>query len=526
MRINDKLFERGERAVFALRDLYAANGYEYYRMSKFEEYDFYAKRKDFLLSEDVLTFTDTNGKLMALKPDVTLSIVKGCEAEPKGVRKVYYSESVYRPSATDSFKEITQTGLECFGELRKTDFDAVVVLAVKSLLTVSEDCILALSDLNVIDAALDQIKYPKGNRREIFRAIEDRNAALIDELLAGVRASAEDVAVAKEIFSLSAGPEEAIAALEGKEGFFRRDPALKNFLATLRALSKRKEGAKIRVDFSVVGDANYYNGVIFKGFVRNIPDPVLTGGRYDLLMGKLGKKARAIGFAVYTDLFDRMGDENPMAADDGYLNVALPKGRLGEKVYKMFAEAGYPCPELLEESRKLVFENAEKKVRYFWVKPSDVTIYVERGVADVGVAGKDIIEEYKPDVYELLDLKKGVCRMAVAGPKNFRDDKGRPLRVATKFASVARAYYQGKGRDIDVIHLNGSIEIAPILGLSDVIVDIVETGNTLRANGLDVIEEVFPISARLIANKSKAKFKKEAVDALAKELSAIVEAAK
>ena len=278
----------------------------------------------------------------------------------------------------------------------------------------------------------------------------------------------------------------------------------------------------MRVDFSVTGDANYYNGIIFKGFLRGVPAPVLSGGRYDRLMKRLRKNASAIGFAVYTDGIDAPST-GILPQKDDFLNVALPKGRLGEKIYKMFAEAGYPCPALLEESRKLVFENEESRVRYFWVKPSDVTIYVERGVADVGVAGKDILAEYAPDVYELLDLKKGVCRMAVAGPKGFKDDKGRALRVATKFTAVARAYFQGKGRDIDVIHLNGSIEIAPILGLSDVILDIVETGTTLKENDLEVIETVFPISARLIANKSAAKFKKAALDRLTQGLAAVVE---
>ena len=189
------------------------------------------------------------------------------------------------------------------------------------------------------------------------------------------------------------------------------------------------------------------------------------------------------------------------------LNIALPKGRLGEKVYAMFAAAGFECPAILEENRKLVFENAEKGVRYFWVKPSDVAVYVERGAADVGVAGKDILLEHAPDVYELLDLKTGRCRMAVAAPASFRDDPRRKLRVATKFDRIAGEYYASLGRDIDVIHLNGSIELAPLLGLSDVIVDIVETGTTLRENNLKVIETIVPISARLIANKASYKFK-------------------
>ena len=189
------------------------------------------------------------------------------------------------------------------------------------------------------------------------------------------------------------------------------------------------------------------------------------------------------------------------------INVALPKGRLGEKVYAMFKAAGYECPSIEEPSRKLIFENAEAGVRYFWVKPSDVAIYVARGAADIGVAGKDILLEYAPDVYELLDMDLGRCRMAVAAPNGFCDDSRRPLKVATKFENIAKRYYASIGRDIDIIHLNGSIEIAPILGLSDVIVDIVETGTTLKENDLCVIEEILPISARLIANKANFKFK-------------------
>lgn len=194
------------------------------------------------------------------------------------------------------------------------------------------------------------------------------------------------------------------------------------------------------------------------------------------------------------------------------LNVALPKGRLGEKVYAMFERAGFECPEIKEESRKLIFENPEKGVRYFWVKPSDVAIYVERGAADVGVVGKDILMEYAPDVYELLDLQIGKCSMAVAGKKEFCDDRNRALTVATKFPKVAKAYYASKGRDIDIIELNGSIEIAPILGLSDVIVDIVETGTTLKENDLVVLDKFMPISARLIANKANFKFKSTAIE--------------
>ena len=201
-----------------------------------------------------------------------------------------------------------------------------------------------------------------------------------------------------------------------------------------------------------------------------------------------------------------------------WINIALPKGRLGEKAYAMLKNSGYECPSIEDPGRKLIFENPEKGVRYFWVKPSDVAIYVERGAADLGIVGKDILLEYEPDVYDLLDLKMRKCRMAVAGKKDFRDPVGKTLKVATKFPNITRNYYNGKCRDIDIIHLNGSIELAPILGLSHVIVDIVETGTTLRENNLTVYEEIVPISARLIANVASYQFKDGAINAIRERL--------
>ena len=207
---------------------------------------------------------------------------------------------------------------------------------------------------------------------------------------------------------------------------------------------------------------------------------------------------------------------------DKFLNIALPKGRLGEKVYDIFEKAGYGCPSIHENNRKLIFENEETGVRYFWVKPSDVAIYVERGAADIGVAGKDILLEYNPDVYELCDLQMGKCRMAVAAKDDFFDNPERTLRVATKFPNITKKYYSGLSREIDIIKLNGSIEIAPILGLSDVIVDIVETGTTLKENNLRPYETVVPISARLISNKVSYKFKNDVITKLANAIEAYV----
>ncbi len=201
------------------------------------------------------------------------------------------------------------------------------------------------------------------------------------------------------------------------------------------------------------------------------------------------------------------------------LNIALPKGRLGDKVYELFASIGYDCSEIYSDNRKLVFENEANGVRYLLVKPSDVAIYIAHGAADIGVVGKDILEEGSFDIYELLDLNLGKCNMCVAAPNDYVEDFDRPLRVATKFVNIAKNYYISLNREIEIIKLNGSIEIAPLLGLSDVIVDIVESGKTLKENNLRVYEKIMPISARLIANKSSYKFKGEDIEFLMQKLT-------
>ena len=510
MNIADSLMGSSEKLSLTLRELYSQRGYRTYRMSKFEEYDFYARNKDFLVSDNVITFTDTNGRLMALKPDVTLSIIKNSRDIPGAIQKLFYCEHVYRVGESGAFQEIMQTGVECIGALRRRDICQVLELAVESLRCISSQSVLEISDLTILEKLLEDIPIPPENREAFLQAVGEKNPHAIDQL-----SDPAKTGLLKKLLTLHDTP---AALLPQLESLLPESDEKTYFLSLLRDLEAVSD--HIRVDFSVVGDVNYYNGIVFKGFVSGIPQAVLSGGRYDRLMQRLGRQSRAIGFAVYTDLLERMEE---VAPNDGWLNVALPKGRLGEKVYALFDQAGWDCPGILEPSRKLIFENPEKKLRFFWVKPSDVAIYVERGAADVGVAGKDILLEHRPDVYELLDLRMGKCRMAVAAPVDFQDDPTRTLRAATKFTHIAQQYYASLGRAVDLIQLNGSIELAPILGLSDVIVDIVETGTTLRENHLQVVEEICPISARFIVNKSSYQFKLNQIRPIAAGLAAIVE---
>ncbi len=513
MKINEDLLTYDEKLVYSLKDLYAANGYSLYKMSKFEEYDFYAKNKDFLVSDKVLTFTDGNGKLMALKPDVTLSIVRSRKDEKESPEKLFYNENVYRfDQKSGSFKEILQTGIECFGDLRTGDLLDVILLAIASMETISDDFLLVLSDLDLSEAIIQSPLLSQEKQKELFRILKEKKIHELDAFYAKNGSNDMQRELMEKLMNCIGRIGEVFSDLEE---LCRKTGVDSSLLKILPVLQEKGYGDKIVIDTSLVDDINYYNGIIFKGYLSIMSDPVLSGGQYDRLMEKLSKRSKAIGFAVYTGLLEGSLNEKE---NDGYLNIALPKGRLGEKVYELFEKAGYDCPEILADNRKLVFEEPQKKLRYFWVKPGDVAVYVERGTADIGVAGKDILLEYRPAVYELLDLKRGSCKMAVAAPKDFKENPYRTLRVATKYANIAETYYLSAGRDIDIIRLNGSIEIAPILGLSDVIVDIVETGRTLKENGLQVCEEIMDISARLIANRSSFEFKTGQIQKLAAAL--------
>ena len=382
MEINDLVLNTSEKVVLRLRQLYASHGYAPYRMSKFEEYDLYAKNKDFLVSDNVITFTDTSGKLMALKPDVTLSIIKNSKDEPDVTRKVYYNENVYRVSkGSGGFKEIMQVGVECFGKVDENTVCEVISLAANSLKSFSPESVLVISDLDITKKI---VNATNGDAKLLYRAINEKNLHSIDSICGGA-----DAELLKKLISLYGSIPEVLPKLDGLFAGTGYEKDYAKFKKVVQNLIKTENADSIFVDFSVTDDINYYNGIVFKGFIKNIPTVALSGGQYDNLMRRMKRKSLAVGFAVYTDVLERM-DENTTDEDDGFINVALPKGRLGEKVYTMFAQNGYECPSILEQNRKLIFENKEKGVRYFWVKPSDVAIYVERGAADVGVVGKEL----------------------------------------------------------------------------------------------------------------------------------------
>lgn len=522
MELDLNILRPQERVSLQARLLYEAAGFRQYHMGRFEEYGLYQENRRFLASDQVITFTDLDGRLLALKPDVTLSIAKNAPVEKGGCGRYYYAENVYRPSQeSHTFQEISQMGLECIGAVDGAVTAQTVSLAVQSLALAGRDFVVEMSHMGFVTGLFDAVGAPEAIRPGLLACIRNRNLQELQKRAAQAGLSLRGMDALCRLTGLSGSWETVLAAAEP----LALNAAMGGALAELRelcgTLEDQGQTEKLRLDLSLSNDMEYYNGLVLQGYLEGLPRAVLKGGRYDPLAEQFRPGTRAVGFALYLDELNRPAAAPAETEGRVMVNVALPKGRLGDRVYGLLAGAGCGCGEDYAGTRRLVVENPAAGIRYFLVKPSDVAIYVEHGAADVGIVGKDILEESGADVYELLDTGLGRCRMCVAGPEDFCDDPGRPLRVATKFVNIAKAYYASLGRDIDIIHLNGSIELAPLLGLSDVIVDIVETGATLRENHLKVLTEFMPISARLIANRASCQFKRREIESLLKKLTEV-----
>jgi len=513
-----------ETAALQLRALFEHNGYSLYRTGSFEEYDLYMQNRSFLSSDDIVTLSSRSGRLMALRPDVTLSIVKN--TSDASARRLYYNTRVFRQSrTTGEYREINQIGLEFIGG-GGIESEAEVLRLACSSLSPAGPGTLDVSHMEFVEALLRLFPDPE-HREEALTALRDKSPHVIAPVCLRAGLPEETAARLGAIAALS-GPfletlPEARALSAGIPG---AGEALLHLKQAVEALGEGAGKTRIRLDFSIVNDAAYYSGLIFQGYLEGIPHSVLSGGRYDNLMRRFSRDIPGIGFAFYLDDLGRDGLFDPEGVcsvrGDGYLNVALPKGRMGDRVLELFAAAGLPCADIEQDSRRLIFEDPDSRTRFFLVKPSDVGIYVERGAADIGAVGKDVLLEGENDVLEALDLRLGKCRFAVAGKPDFKDDYALPLRVATKYPNYAARWYAARSRPVEIIELNGSIELAPLIGLSDVIVDIVETGSTIKENGLAVLEDLGESSARLIANRASWRFKGERIRELARKLEEVL----
>ncbi|MEO1772760.1 ATP phosphoribosyltransferase [Candidatus Enterococcus ferrettii] len=492
-----------EQIELQIRRLYQEHHFHLYQLNSFEEFEGYQQQRNFFKDSTIITFTGNDGRTMALKPDVTISIVKNTPSGER--RKVYYVEDVYRQDRQEGeYQKIRQVGIEIIDNIGQKDELEVLRLAWQSLALVGEGT-LDLSHMGIINAICEQ--FPQEERDQVLKALQHKSSHAMDELTQKYNLPKEESENLGKLLRLSGKFEQFYEKARGLLSTLPKAQAaldeLKELHDQLTSDPELSSLIRLRLDFSIMNDADYYSGLLFQGFIKESKETILHGGRYDLLLKRQGKSQGAIGFGMK---LNHVG-EKKAPKDSEYLNIALPKGRMGDTVYQLFTKAGIASEGVFEDNRKLIFVDETNKLRFFLVKPSDVAIYVEHGAADIGVVGKDILLENYAHVIEFLDLHLGECRIAVAACNDFVEDESRPLRVSTKYSNITRDYYDSLGRSIELIGLHGSIELAPLLDLSDVIVDIVETGTTLKENNLKVIQDIAPSSARLIINHATWRFK-------------------
>ena len=304
MEIDRTILNFDEQAIFALRGLYNRFGYERYKMGRFEEYDLYVQNKDFLVSDQVITFTDRNGRLLAMKPDVTLSIIKNAPDQKGVIQKVYYNENVYRiADGSRNFREIMQAGLECIGDLQEYDIAEVVLLAAKSLQLICPRFVLDLSHMGLVSAVLQCSGLSAVGQGAALACLQQKNAHDLEALC---RQENVDATALSALCSCSGTAEEILTQLQPMMVTPNMAQAWNQLRSLCQILRNSGFGDRIRVDFSVGNDLKYYSGVVFKGYLEGIPTSVLSGGQYDALLQKMGRRSSAIGFAIYTDLLERL----------------------------------------------------------------------------------------------------------------------------------------------------------------------------------------------------------------------------
>lgn len=507
----DRLFAQCKDLRNAQRELtrlFRKSGYEEVSTPEVEFYDLFLRSGNPIPQEAMLKIVDRSGKLMVMRPDCTTPIARVAATKLKGSplpQRLYYNETVFRSGAANrgGSSEIPQCGIELLGAGGiKADVEAVS-LAVEALKAVCPQGFhIELGHAGLFRTLAGQMEMPEVQVEEMRKLIEGKHFAALEEFLRPY-AGKSAYALLSRLSQLFGGAE----VLEKAEELIGSRAELSYLRELYEALSAAGCGEYIRFDLGLVHQIDYYTGVIFRGYARGAGAPVLSGGRYDNLLGAFGRPAPAIGFAVDVDLVAR---ESPVQGSTPRLRLALTKGRLQDKTVELMEKAGLDCSPVKDPGRRLVHSLPNYPLDAVLAKAPDVITYVEHGVCDLGVVGKDtILERGESPFYEVLDLGFGKCRFALA-VKEGTDFYGtyQTRRIASKYPNVARKFFEDKGMDVEIIKIEGSVELAPILDLADAIVDIVETGATLRENGLIPIEDVAPVSARLIVNTAAMKLKK------------------
>lgn len=505
--------EELRRVQAQLCTLYEGQGYREVMTPSLEFEDVFEHSHGQVPMERTVRVSDAQNRMLCLRPDCTIPIARLVATKlrqaPHPLR-LYYNTQVYATPREHAGKaaEFAQVGVELIGgDTREGDFE-ILRLALESLRCAGGECRLEICHIGFFQALFDELDAPEDVKAQVRELIEQKSYVTLGDLLARYdQPAAKALAVLPRLFGW--------ADLFEKAREYVRSGAAREALDGLEALYRRLQDAglaeNVVIDLGLCNQPDYYTGVIFRGFAGGTGEPVLSGGRYDRLIGRFGQETPAVGFGVNASL---VADSRVRGgeADDGGVTIALTKGRLEKHTVELFERLGYDCSALHEKGRRLILPLGDSGIRVILAKAADVLTYVEKGVADIGVVGKDTILENGGSFYEVLDLGFGKCRFALACKEGYDIYAGYSAKViASKYPKVALDFFQNKGLDVDIVKIEGSVELAPLVGLADGIVDIVETGSTLRENGLRVVEEIAPVSARMIVNTVSMKMKRRRV---------------
>ena len=512
----------------------AERGYQGIETPTFEFFDVFSREVGTVPSRELYKFFDKEGNTLALRPDMTPSIARAVSKyfhDETPIRLCYMGNTfINYDKYQGRLKETTQLGAELMGEESvSADVELLSVLVEALKAAGLEEFQVSVGQVEFFKALLKEAGIGSEAEESLRRLISDKNRFAAEELLAGYELSPKLRETFLEMATLSGSAE----ALEKARALTDNPEALKalgRLEDIYRGLKEKGFEKYISFDLSMLSKYNYYTGIVFRAYSYGYGEPVAKGGRYDTLLSHFGRELPAVGFAIVVDQLQRALNSSEIrkeaAGPDGsrYLTFALTKGRLAKKTLELLEKVGITCEEMKDpDSRKLIFVNDELKLKFFLAKGPDVPTYVEYGAADIGVVGKDTLVEEGRKMYEVLDLGFGKCRMCVCGPASAREKLAHQeqIRVATKYPDIAKDYfYNQKHQTVEIIKLNGSIELAPLVGLSEVIVDIVETGSTLRENGLEVLEEIMPLSARMVVNQVSMKMEADRITKLIQALKA------
>ena len=492
-----------------IHDIFAKNSYMDIQTPTLEYFDVFSSEIGTTPSKELYKLYDSEGNTLVMRPDFTPSIAR-CAAkyfmdENVPIRFCYEGSTFSNTSALQGkLKEVTQMGAELMNDASVEADAEMIALMVEVLRSTGlKDFQISIGNADFFRGLCEELYLSKDIELKVRDYISGKNIFGAENYLkeAGVdEVTADKLIKVTDIFGGIDALKEAKKIADNE----RSNSAIDRLKSLYGVLRDKNLDQYITFDLGLLSKYNYYTGIIFKAYTYGMGDAIAKGGRYDNLLGYFGKNAPAIGFVIIVDDLLTALNQKSVQKEDRYLTFALGKGRLANKTMELLGQMGIHCEEMLDkDTRKLIFVNEELKLKFFLAKGPDVPTYVEYGAADIGVVGEDTIVEEDRRVFEVLDLGFGKCRMCVCGPASAKDllTHRERIRVATKYPLIAKDYfYNKKHQTVDIIKLNGSVELGPIVELSDVIVDIVETGSTLRENGLEVLEEVMPLSARMIVN--------------------------